>query len=229
MIENRMKPRSLILLIHLLITSSFSECLLTNEPLVEKRYHIKRDAKESYWGLLADSTRSTIIKGELIRWNEDDVLGAFLLPKNNYSLLLPSTIALNEGEVYSSFVHDEVNYNGQLMTSRNRFDLYRPDSLPFSITYNISPKLSNPYLICNTPEKSQDLYYWEDSIPTLFSHAEMKKFQHNSLWLYWAGDLDRDGKLDIIFWTSGHSWEEYYLLLSSLAKDGELVGRYKCK
>lgn len=224
-----MKPRLLVLQISLFTLSSFSECLLTNEPLVECRYYVKKDAKESYWGLLIESTKSSLIKGELIRWNEDDVLGAFLLPKNNYFLLLPSTIALNEGKVYSSFVHDEVNNNGQLITSKNRFDLYSPDSLPFSITYNISPKLSNPYLICSTPEKSQDLYYWEDSISKPFTHADMKKFQHNSLWLYWAGDLDRDGKLDLIFWTSGNSWEEYYLLLSSIAKKGELVGRYKCK
>ena len=41
----------------------------------------------------------------------------------------------------------------------------------------------------------------------------------------WAGDLDRDGKLDLIVnLHRKYSWHPYRLLLSSIAANGELVG-----
>lgn len=49
-----------------------------------------------------------------------------------------------------------------------------------------------------------------------------------TLALMWAGDLDRDGRLDFIFEGSGKNSTEICVRLSSLAKAGELVGKASC-
>ncbi len=46
--------------------------------------------------------------------------------------------------------------------------------------------------------------------------------------LLWAGDLDRDGRLDFIFEANGSSSGETCVWLSGLAKPGEPVGRAAC-
>jgi len=46
--------------------------------------------------------------------------------------------------------------------------------------------------------------------------------------LMWAGDLDRDGRLDVIFEGSGKNSGEVCVWLSSLAKAGEPVGKAAC-
>ncbi len=58
---------------------------------------------------------------------------------------------------------------------------------------------------------------------TLVSVAELNIFEKPEI--LWAGDLDRDGKPDIILdRTKGESQADIALFLSSAASDGELVG-----
>lgn len=57
----------------------------------------------------------------------------------------------------------------------------------------------------------------------LFKNTEV--FQTEEASLRWAGDLDRDGQLDLIYNLGGHYTEtRLALFLSSAAKPGELVG-----
>ena len=54
---------------------------------------------------------------------------------------------------------------------------------------------------------------------------ESEAFGDESPRLHWAGDLDRDGQLDLIYNLSGHYTQtRLALYLSSAAKPGELVG-----
>ena len=50
----------------------------------------------------------------------------------------------------------------------------------------------------------------------------------DTLTLLWAGDLDRDGRLDFIFEANGSNSGEICVWLSGLAKPGESVGRAAC-
>ena len=50
----------------------------------------------------------------------------------------------------------------------------------------------------------------------------------DTLTLLWAGDLDRDGRLDFIFEADGNNSGEICVWLSGLAKPGEPVGRAAC-
>lgn len=54
---------------------------------------------------------------------------------------------------------------------------------------------------------------------------ESEDFGDRNCNLRWAGDLDRDGQLDLIYNLAGHYTEtRLALYLSSAAKPGELVG-----
>ena len=59
-----------------------------------------------------------------------------------------------------------------------------------------------------------------------YRESDSSRLGHDgSLRLYFAGDLDRDGRLDLVFDTSDHyNLSRPTLLLSSLAADGTLVG-----
>ena len=46
---------------------------------------------------------------------------------------------------------------------------------------------------------------------------------YNQVHLLWAGDLDGDGKVDLLFEDSGYNWSSSRLFLSSAAKRGEAV------
>jgi hypothetical protein len=68
-------------------------------------------------------------------------------------------------------------------------------------------------LILTSGPSTQTLYPLDD--PTL---------RDSESWsLYWAGDLDGDGKLDLYMFLSGYNFEERRLFLSSQAAPGELV------
>jgi hypothetical protein len=46
----------------------------------------------------------------------------------------------------------------------------------------------------------------------------------NAVELRWAGDLDGDGKVDLLFEDRGYNWSSLRLFLSTAAKPGQIVG-----
>lgn len=82
----------------------------------------------------------------------------------------------------------------------------------------------------HTLRKTQDYELWLQrgsgdgtTRQLLFKNAEV--YRDEEARLRWAGDLDRDGQLDLIYNLGGHYTEtRLALFLSSAAKPGELVG-----
>ncbi len=82
----------------------------------------------------------------------------------------------------------------------------------------------------HTWRKTQDYELWLErgsglgaTRQLLFKNTEV--YQDEEASLRWAGDLDRDGQLDLIYALGGHYTEtRLALFLSSAAKPGELVG-----
>jgi len=46
----------------------------------------------------------------------------------------------------------------------------------------------------------------------------------NAVELRWAGDLDGDGKVDLLFEDRGYNWSSLRLFLSTAAKPGQILG-----
>ena len=72
---------------------------------------------------------------------------------------------------------------------------------------------------------SYSLFLW-DSKAKVSQTLRDDAFPDGGLSLLWAGDLDRDGKLDLLLDVTNHyNVSEIALFLSSLAGPGELVGK----
>jgi hypothetical protein len=113
---------------------------------------------------------------------------------------------------------------GKVDTPDVRFkDQARPmdDSTALALTFNARP--------WRLDVRQHEIFVTDGSTTMSFGNATVTDDgAPDSVALLWAGDLDRDGRLDFIFEGSGNNDGTLCVWLSSRAAAGQLVGRAAC-
>ncbi len=133
--------------------------------------------------------------------------------------LLKKASILKPGEVTTVHYPDVGEANGESLKSGFTQN-YKIGKSVFTIKYN-----DYSYTKVEESGSTNDVFAHElilscNGTEQLLSSPNDRAYSYN---LLWAGDLDRDGKLDLYIETSGENFTAYGLYLSSEAEEGKLV------